>query len=489
RHRGRTESVLYRCPHCPYSTDKAATLIGHQRSHADEKPYKCWVCDEVFANSGDFCSHQRVHMKPFACPKSGKASSGSGDLCSHQSVHMKPAQSGKALAPPPGDVSPDESNHAGEKPYRCNVCGEEFTQSHHLLSGTLFNHEKTHAEEKPYGCAVCGKRFAQSKGLVVGTLHVHKRTHVRGRPFACPTRGKASSGSGSLRACRQARAGSSAFKCWVCDEVFANSGDLCSHQSVHMKPAQSGKAFAPPPGDVSSDKRNHSGEKPYCCNICGEDFTQSHHLLSGTLFNHEKTHAEEKPYGCTACGKRFAQSKGLVMHKRTHAGGKASSGNNCDPILPALEDHMKQHRRRTESVLYQCPYCPYSTDKAATLIGHQRSHADEKPYKCWVCDEVFANSGDYCSHQSMHMKRARRRKSIVPLPRDVSPDKRIRAGERPYHCNVCGVDFTQSQHRTLHKRTHAGGRPFTCPTRGKASSEAGGLRAHRQACAGSSALP
>uniref|UniRef100_S4RA40 C2H2-type domain-containing protein n=1 Tax=Petromyzon marinus TaxID=7757 RepID=S4RA40_PETMA len=153
--------------------------------------------------------------------------------------------------------------------------------------------------------------------------------------------------------------------------------------------------------------------------------------------------------------------------------------------LPALEDHMKQHKGLTKSVLYQCPHCPYSTDKAATLIGHQRSHADEKLYKCWVCDEVFANSGDYCSHQSMHMMRARRRKSIVPLPGDVSPEERIRADERPYHCNVGGVDFTQSQ-KTLHvhKKTHAGGRPFTCPKRGKASSEAGSLRACRQARAG-----
>uniref|UniRef100_S4RU30 C2H2-type domain-containing protein n=1 Tax=Petromyzon marinus TaxID=7757 RepID=S4RU30_PETMA len=148
--------------------------------------------------------------------------------------------------------------------------------------------------------------------------------------------------------------------------------------------------------------------------------------------------------------------------------------------LPALEDHMKQHRGRTESVLYQCPHCPYSTDKAATLIGHQRSHADEMLHKCWVCDEVFANSEDYCSHQTTHINRARRRKSIGQPPGDVSPDKRIHAGERPYHCNVCGVDFTQSQHL----RTHAGGRPFT---RGKASSEAGGLRACRQARAGSSA--
>nr|XP_032837289.1 zinc finger protein 501-like [Petromyzon marinus] len=258
RHRGRTESVLYQCPHCPYSTDKAATLIGHQRSHADEKPYKCWVCDEVFANSGDFCSHQSVHMKrtrrrksivplpgdvsseeriraderPYVCTVCGKAFVRSDTLVIHTRVHTgekpyKCATCGKSFNQSTALLN-HKRTHTGEKPYGCAVCGKRFAQSR-----VLVKHERTHTGEKPYKCATCGKSFAQSGTLGIhkrthtgerpytcdvcgrsfthlGNLKVHKKTHAGERPFTCPTRGKASAEARSLRACRQARAGSSA---------------------------------------------------------------------------------------------------------------------------------------------------------------------------------------------------------------------------------------------------------------------------------------
>ncbi|XP_075913424.1 uncharacterized protein LOC116958655 [Petromyzon marinus] len=496
RHRGLTEPVLYRCPHCPYSTDKAATLIGHQRSHADEKPYKCRVCEEVFANSGDFCSHQ--------------------------SVHIKRARRGKAFRPPPGDVSPDGRIRAGERPYHCNVCGVDFTQSHHLL-----NHERIHTGEKPYACAVCGKAFARA-----GTLVAHKRVHMGKKPYGartgtmneggeikiycpicnwvvislpaledhmkrhrgltepvlyrCPHCPYSTDKAATLIGHQRSHADEKPYKCRVCDEVFANSGDFCSHQSVHMKRARRGKAFAPLLGDVSPDERIHAGVRPYHCNVCGMDFTQSHHLL-----NHQRIHTGEKPYACAVCGKAFARSGTLVTHKRVHTGKKPYKCATCGKAFKQSGALLNHERTHTGEKPYGCAACGKRFAQSRGLVIHSRTHTGERPYRCTMCGKSFAQSGALSVHRRTHT--GERPYACPTCGKAFSESgtlgihKRTHTGERPYTCDVCGSSFTHSGTLRAHKRTHAGGRPFTCPTRGKASSGVGSLRARRRARAGSNA--
>ena len=55
---------------------------------------------------------------------------------------------------------------AGGNIYECDVCTKKFSRS-----GTLARHKRIHSGDKPYECDVCTKKFSQS-----GTLAAHKRT-------------------------------------------------------------------------------------------------------------------------------------------------------------------------------------------------------------------------------------------------------------------------------------------------------------------------
>ena len=80
------------------------------RTHTNEKPYECDVCEKRFSDSGNLKKHMRIHTN--------------------------------------------------EKPYECDVCDKAFRQSGHLKT-----HMRIHTNEKPYECDVCERRFRESGAL------------------------------------------------------------------------------------------------------------------------------------------------------------------------------------------------------------------------------------------------------------------------------------------------------------------------------------
>uniref|UniRef100_A0A4W4EG37 BCL6A transcription repressor a n=1 Tax=Electrophorus electricus TaxID=8005 RepID=A0A4W4EG37_ELEEL len=129
---------------------------------AENGTYFCNDCDSKFAEEEVLKRHMlQVHSdKPYKCDRCQAAFRYKGNLASHKTVHTGKQQPPQQLLPQPRESRTSAgllfTCVAGEKPYRCNICGAQFNRPANLKT-----HTRIHSGEKPYKCETCGARFVQ----------------------------------------------------------------------------------------------------------------------------------------------------------------------------------------------------------------------------------------------------------------------------------------------------------------------------------------
>ncbi|XP_061419030.1 zinc finger protein 746-like [Lethenteron reissneri] len=103
-----------------------------------------------------------------------------------------------------------------------------------------------------------------------------------------------------------------------------------------------GRCFASATLRRVHQRREHSAERPFHCDMCGKRYTQA-----WLLARHARSHTGERPFACADCGRRFSQAWILERHKRTvrhhrHSGGGGGgvgggSGVTVEPVPPGLQ--------------------------------------------------------------------------------------------------------------------------------------------------------
>ncbi|KAG8521770.1 Transcriptional repressor CTCF [Galemys pyrenaicus] len=256
--------------------------------------------------------------------------------------------------------------------------------------------------------------------------------------------------------------GTRPHKCPDCDMAFVTSGELVRHRRykhTHEKPFKCSMCdYASV--EVSKLKRHirsHTGERPFQCSLCSYASRDTYKLK-----RHMRTHSGEKPYECYICHARFTQSGTMKMHilqKHTENVAKFHCPH-CDTVIARKSD-LGVHLRKQHSYIEQgkkCRYCDAVFHERYALIQHQKSHKNEKRFKCDQCDYACRQVQNFVIRKQLlpccHCDKTFRQKQLLDMHFKRYHDPNFVPAA--FVCSKCGKTFTRRNTMARHADNCAG---------------------------------
>lgn len=415
----------YNCRFCTRTFMKARNLRRHILTHNEVNPYRCKACDSCFSRYDHLKVHQshckRERTRLEVCiPKISLDDVGKGWQTKYSLETSKKQDT-----------------------FECQVCLKSFsTQS------VLARHNSMFHLAGSFKCAGCSSSFTHqsslrkhmkrkktcAKILKTGlTLHTDSEPTKVMKPLSVVR-------NRILQRIQPHFDKNSKYFCSFCPRVFADNYQLRVHTYLH------------------------TGERPYCCDFCGEKFIrrdslQRHFLkcsrkerpnkvpcdMCNGLFpsNKLETHkigcipkattsprvspqpspgSPPKGFACANCSSRFLLFSQLQEHYVTTHKGETTG----PPVVAApLQHHLSKMMKIKEEPLEDSCNTPPSDSLSVGALLDKRKDLD--PLACPECNMTFINKAGLSGHLRVHK-------------------------EVPFHCRMCNKGFWNKNLLYLHQR-------------------------------------
>ncbi|KAJ7313842.1 hypothetical protein JRQ81_005589 [Phrynocephalus forsythii] len=400
-----TSAYPLTCPYCGHRAGQRASLRLHLRSHCPEAP-------------GERERHLRILHQPYKCGQCSFAAAQEAELQWHnQQAHslptpkaptpLAPAPAAKAAPPAPPASAPATPSASAPTEFRCQVCGQAFTQSWFLKG-----HMRKHKDSFDHKCQVCGRGFKEP-----WFLKNHMKVHLSKLGLQTEQRG-----TGPGRSAQSLLVGCEALypsllsprptdKAGTGSFLGYSDASCAERLQATARAVESGQQWRERPYTAGSKLAREDPGGSHRCPDCGRTFGTFQQMSL-----HRQSHLSRE--------REWSKGQSLSSHLLTGhwlpTNSRASNTASSSPSLLNREEKGKipsylkslsllvvcfpdmQGQSRLDGSRRgtgkDCPFC----GKSFRSSHHLKVHLRERPYKCPHCDYAGTQSGSLKYHLQRH---------------------------------------------------------------------------------------